>query len=242
MSRYDENRPLAMPAAPCHASIAKAAEKQAKMVAAHREADGRVEALAAGLRNAREADLTAASAAITAGKAAPAATAPRMEHDLGLAEKHAEATKHAVASARRALTDTIEANRDQWQAKCAERVDEARLALAGAVDELENRLVALGRAGSELSLVREWPDLGFKDRRLTALPGVEHTPGNPVALDALMAALRRLAAAPEPREVPEHVPPGGRQSGRLPRHGLPQREPVGGLHPTAQPSVSVDVG
>ena len=186
------------------------------------------------------------AAAIRAGKADPGVKrSTKLAAEIDTEVRTIEALERAVGEARRELGAAVGEHREAWQATLTKRRAEARARYLDAVTAVEVARVGLGEAFNLTNWVAAFPGPAkwAPGAYFTQVPSPVAQAANPLTIESVLDALRTLGAPPVPRPVVEHVPPGGRQNGNVPRSGVAQREAASGaLHVSARPVVTVETG
>ena len=229
-----------------HPAIRGRAEEYTRLGTEYVRATAKLDRLRTEHRAALTSEEDARIAAIRAGKPEPATkNSAKLAGDIERQERTTDATDAARLQACRELSTAIEEHRAEWLSAIADQLDDARDRFTDAVGALAAAHAHLAAVGNLRAWAREapmrtkWHATGGYFQRLE---GLVLYGGEPVSVEGVIEALRILAAPPAPpAPAPQHVPPGGRQSGRLNRNGMPQQDPTGPLHPTSRPAVTLEV-
>ena len=246
MSRFDNQLALPPAALIDHDALRPLVDDYHRLTSARREAYAAVSRLNQEHDAALETERATRAVAIREGKPDPGTKrSDKLAADVKAQLRTVEATEDAIAATRRDLVAAVERHRDEWADTVEAAVEAARDRYLAAVDELEVAHAHMGSAANLRSWLRDFPGEarwkpGTYYQRVKGLPG--RGSEESLGMASALAALRNVGAPPPPPAGPaQHVPPGGRQSGRLSRDGLPQRDAQGPLHPSAPPAVEADV-
>lgn len=159
--------------------------------------------------------------AIRDGAPEPKTTASdKLARDIAVQTRTLEATDEARDQARAELTEAITTNREAWADQLEHDVQSARDRLAATIDALEAAHTHLAETLCLKTWAQEFPDrarwnpTGYAAR----LEKMQTYNGEAVAVVAVLDALRQITKPPAaPAPPPQHVPPGGQQSGTVTR-------------------------
>lgn len=176
---------------------------------------------------------TLADAVRTGGADPGSKRGEKLARDIDAQVRVIEATQQALAQSRRDLVKAVEEHRAEWVESLERRMVDVRAGFLAAVDRLENAHTELANIACLQMWAREFPERA----RWNPIAYVRKHPAfvdpnnEPFDVVEVIDAVRVFAQPPEPpKPAPEHVPPGGQQSGAVPRR-----------YPVATPSVVADV-
>lgn len=174
--------------------------------------------------------------AVREGKPDPGTKASdKLARDVAAQELAVDAHLRARDQARAEMADAIEEHRVEWQGAIDDDLAAARERYLAAVEALADAHADMAATANVRSWAAtfpnsKWAPIGFM-RRLDRLPA---RGGEAVDIETALDALRELGTPPAPpaRPAQQHVPPGGMQSGAVPRPRRIAKLEVGGENGT----------
>ena len=187
--------------------VAAALLEYQRLIGKRDEEYGKLRALEDDRARAVEEDTQALADSIRADKDDPGQEATRRADAQILAcRRRAEALAIAVTDAGKDLVATVDGRRASWAAKLETRAAERRAELAAAVEALATARDHLAEVLALSDWLRDFPGrTRWPVGRFGHVPGLARQSGEPYAFDAVVAALRELAAPPS--KAPPEVRP-----------------------------------
>ncbi|HXH89519.1 MAG TPA: hypothetical protein VNI55_13055 [Gaiellaceae bacterium] len=181
--------------------LAKAVEERDRLLARHRDANAKLEALQVRAAEAEKADRQALAAALATGKKDPGTSAVEaVAAEIAAAKRELEALDLAVADAQNRIVDLVETRRDEWGADQQTHETDAARTYADAVTLLEQARANLEAARSLGVWMRDVT--GSKQARsgyVSRVPFAGVVFGGELTFEQVVGALRQDVEKQQPK-------------------------------------------